>query len=206
MTARQQWTLVLGVVALLGLGLWVATRVLADELFPVTIGSEAPPFRAVTTDGAVADERTLEDYGGRVVLLNIWATWCGPCREEMPSIQALHDEFADDGLAVVAVSVDDPGMEAAIRDFARSYGLSFEILHDATGEIRRVYQTTGVPETFLIGRDGRILRKQIGATDWNSAGNRALVAQLLGVADPAHTPTPGVGGDTTRALPVPTTP
>lgn len=118
-------------------------------------------------------------------------------------MQALHDSFARDGLAVVAVSVDDPGSEAAIRQFAREYGLGFDILHDPEGGIQRLYQTTGVPETFIIDRTGRIVRKQIGATDWNSGGNRALVAGLLGVSDPALGPAGDTAGDTARALPVP---
>lgn len=182
MTVRGQWTVVLAVVALLAAGLWAATRTLGDEIFPVGIGTEAPAFTA--TDVAGADSgatRTLADYEGEVVLLNIWATWCAPCREEMPSIQALHDRYAARGLKVVAVSIDDAKGEQAIRDFAREFGLTFEILHEPTGDIQRAYQTTGVPETFIIGPDGVIQRKQVGHADWDSPANRALVAGLLGV-------------------------
>ncbi|HEX5832167.1 MAG TPA: redoxin domain-containing protein [Gemmatimonadaceae bacterium] len=178
MTARQQWGVVAAVVLLLGGALWAATYVLRDELFQVTVGAQAPAFQAVTLDQP-RRERSISDYRGEVVLLNIWATWCAPCREEMPSIQALHERFAKQGLHVVAVSIDDPGSEAAIRDFAREYGLTFEILHDASGAIQRQYQTTGVPETVVIGRDGTIRKKQIGHADWNSAPNQALVEALL---------------------------
>lgn len=125
-------------------------------------------------------------------------------------MQALHESFADDGLSIVAVSIDDPGSERAIKEFAQEYGLSFDILHNPEGDIRRTYQTTGVPETFLIDASGRIVRKQIGATDWNSSGNRALVAGLLGVTDPAgggggrlRTPPAGVAGDSARSITVP---
>lgn len=183
MTARAQWTVVLAILAVLGGALYAATRLLGNELFPVTIGSDAPEFSAVevTATGTAGPVRTLADYRGDVVLLNIWATWCGPCREEMPSLQKLHERFGGEGLHVVAVSVDDPTASGAIREFAQQYGLTFDLLHDLSGDIQSQYQTTGVPETLVIGRDGRILRKQIGATDWNSAGNRALIAQLLGV-------------------------
>ena len=181
MTLRQQWTLVLAVVGLLGVGVWGATQLLRDEIFPVTIGTRAPDFAAATVMGDAPATRTLADYRGQVVMLNVWATWCPPCREEMPSIQALHERYADDGLKVVAVSIDNPGMEQAIRDFAREFGLTFEILHEPTGAIQRAYQTTGVPETFVIGRDGIIQRKENGHRDWNSPANRALVARLLGV-------------------------
>lgn len=197
MTVRQQWTLVLGVVAVLALGLWTATHFLRDELFPVTIGREAPAFTAVTLDSATVT-KTLADYRGEIVLLNVWATWCGPCREEMPSIEALHQRYGPRGLKVVAVSIDDPGSEQAIRDFAREYGLTFEILHDASGDIARDYQTTGIPETFIIGRDGIIRRKEIGPRDWSSPANRAIIARLLGVpGDTAALP----AGDTARTVP-----
>lgn len=198
MTARRQWAVVLGVVLLLAGGLGVATRLLGDQLFPVAVGSEAPAFSARTLDGAPR-VKTLADYEGRVVLLNIWATWCTPCRAEMPSIQALHEAFGPDGLAVVAVSIDDAGSAEKVRAFAREFGLTFEILHDAPGAIQRAYQTTGVPETLLIGPDGVIRKKVIGATDWNSPPNRALVAHLLGVAAPPAAVPDAPLGDT--ALP-----
>ena len=178
MTARQQWGVVGAIVAMLGAGLWALVHFLGDEMFPVTVGSPAPAFEARTLDPAPAS-RTLADYRGEVVLLNVWATWCLPCRVEMPSLQQLHDEFGPQGLRIVAVSIDDPGMEEAIRSFAREYRLSFEILHEPEARIRRNYQTTGVPETFIIGRDGVIRKKVIGAVDWHSEANRALVRQLL---------------------------
>jgi len=190
MTVRQQWAFVGIVVLILGGGLLAATRYLGDELFPVTVGSKAPDFHANTIDGAPA-AKTLADYKGEIVLLNVWATWCLPCRTEMPSIQALHDRFAARGLKVVAVSVDKPGFDDEIRTFRDQFGLTFEILHDATGNIQRDYQTTGVPETFIIGRDGMIRRKVIAADNWDSPANQALFAQLLGIPASAA----GVGTD-----------
>lgn len=178
MTIRQQWGIVAAVVVLLGGGLATATHLLGDELFPVSVGARAPDFTARTLDTPPVT-KTLADYRGEVVLVNVWATWCGPCRVEMPSLQALHQSFGARGLRIVAVSIDDPGMEHAIRAFVRDYRLTFEILHDAPNAISRQYQTTGVPETFVIGRDGVIRKKVIGAMDWNSQGTRALVAQLL---------------------------
>ena len=95
-------------------------------------------------------------------------------------MQRLHDEFGPRGLKVVAVSIDDAGNEQAIRDFAKEYALTFEILHDPTGGIQKSYQTQGVPETFVIGRDGTIRKKVLGAANWSSDANRALVRSLLG--------------------------
>jgi cytochrome c biogenesis protein CcmG, thiol:disulfide interchange protein DsbE len=179
MTVKQQWGIVLGIVLLLAGGLVAATRYLGDELFPVTVGSKAPDFAAKTL-GAEPRTKTLADYKGDVVLLSIWATWCGPCRVEMPSMQALYRDYGPRGLKIVAVSVDDPGSEEQIRAFAKEYGLTFEILHDPSGEIQRAYKTTGVPENFVIGRDG-VIRKKTFMDRWSSPGNRALVAELLGV-------------------------
>jgi peroxiredoxin len=170
----------------------------------VTVGSAAPDFTARTLD-ASPRTKTLADYKGEVVVLNVWATWCGPCRVEMPSIQALHQALGPKGLKIVAVSVDDPGSEEAIREFAKEYGLTFEILHDPTGKIRAIYQTTGVPETFVIGRDGVIRRKVIAAADWNSPDNRRQLAQLLGVPVPPALDSGLVPNDEARAAAVRTT-
>ena len=114
MTVRQQWSVVLGVIALLAIGLYVATRTMGDELFPVCVGGKAADFKATpllepvypsapnatftTRDlGDNSPPKTLASYKGDVVLLNIWATWCDPCRAEMPSIEKLHREFGPRG-------------------------------------------------------------------------------------------------------------
>lgn len=191
MNTRQQWAVIAAAVALLGGGLWFAATQLGDELFPIKIGGKAPDFTAVTLPqgpgtAAVVPAGTrkgIDDYAGDVVLLNIWATWCAPCRIEMPSMQRLEQRLGPKGLRIVAVSVDDPGMEARITAFAEELGLSFELLYDAPGRIRDIYQTTGVPETFIIGRDGRIRRRIIGADDWSSEANVAFLERLL--AEPA---------------------
>ncbi len=176
MTARQQWTIVGSIVLILGTVLFAATRFLGDELFPVTVGSTAPDFQAVALDGAPV---ALSDYRGDWVLLNIWATWCVPCRTEMPSIQRLHERFERSGLRVVAVSVDAPGAGEAIRSFREEMGLTFDIVHDVTNTVQTAYQSTGVPETFLIDPQGMIRKKVIGDTDWFSPANQMLVAALI---------------------------
>jgi len=144
----------------------------------VSPGSPAPDFRAVTLD-AHPVPKGIADYRGEVVLLNLWATWCGPCEWEMPSIEALHRDFGPKGLKVVAVATDDPGFEQRVRDFVARKGLTFEILSEGTGKIETDYETRGIPATYLIGRDGIIRKRVAGASDWNSPANRALIAQLL---------------------------
>jgi cytochrome c biogenesis protein CcmG/thiol:disulfide interchange protein DsbE len=181
MSARAQWLVVAVVGLVLAAGAVAATRVLRGELAAVAVGSRAPNFSAVTVD-AVPRVRTLADYAGQVVLLNVWATWCAPCRVEMPSMEALHRDFGAKGLRVVAVSIDQIAGPPQIREFARELGLTFEILHDSSQAISRAYQVTGYPQSFVIGRDGTIRRKWIGAENWNSPSNRALVAALLAPA------------------------
>ena len=179
MTHRQQWGIVAGIVLLLAGVLAAGVHLLGDELFPVSVGSEAPPMQASTLAGTKRT-KSLADYKGKVVLLNVWATWCEPCRVEMPSIEKLHRDFGPQGLAVVAVSVDDAGAEDRVREFAKELGITFEILHDPTRATSTSYQITGYPETFIIARDGTIRKKVIGAADWSSAANRALIRELLG--------------------------
>jgi len=178
MTARKQFAAVLAVLGIV-LAIIVAGRqILGDELSPLGLGSDAPQFTAQTLDSLPAT-KTLDDYRGSVVMLNVWATWCLPCRVEMPSMEKLHQAYGDRGLKIVAVSIDDPGTEQLVRDFAKQYSLTFEILHDPTKGISTTYQTTGYPETVILGRDGIIRKKLLGATDWNSPDNRALIERLI---------------------------
>lgn len=178
MTGRQQLGVVAIVLAVIAAGGFAINRALGPELHPMDVGTKAPPFSAQTL-GTPATTKTLASYKGQVVLLNIWATWCEPCRVEMPSIQKLYEDYASRGLRVVAVSIDDPGTDAAIRQFAQDYKLTFEILHDSSKAIENAYQATGVPETAVISRDGTIRKRIIGATDWSSEGNRRLIQELL---------------------------
>jgi peroxiredoxin len=178
MTGRQQLAIAAVVLGVTGAIAFGATHYLRKELFPVELGTKAPNFTAVTLD-SVPKQKTLADYRGQVVLLNVWATWCLPCRVEMPSIQALNKDYGPKGLKVVAVSIDDPGTEATVRAFVRQYGLTFEVLHDPKAAISEAYDVTGYPETFILGKDGVIRKKLMQATDWNSPEARALVDRLL---------------------------
>jgi cytochrome c biogenesis protein CcmG, thiol:disulfide interchange protein DsbE len=180
MTTRQQWLIVAVIVAMVLGGVAVATRFAGDQHKPITAGTRAPEFSALTVVPP-REQRSLASYSGDVVLLNIWATWCTPCRVEMPSIEALHQDFRDKGLKVVAVSVDDAVNADGVRQFAEDLGLTFEILHDSLSAIERSYQIYGYPATFIIGRDGVIRRRHVGADDWNSPPNRELVSRLLGI-------------------------
>ncbi len=179
MTLRQQWLAVAGIVAILGVGLFIGSRLVGTESYQVRVGTEAPGFSAEDVSKIDGSVKTLADYRGKVVLLNIWATWCEPCRREMPSMQAAHIALADRGLAVVAVSVDGPNMEDAIRKFVKDFELTFDVLYDRTEVFRSLYRYTGVPETYVIDRGGTVRRKWIGPDDWNSDENRRFLTLLL---------------------------
>ncbi|HEY0997296.1 MAG TPA: TlpA disulfide reductase family protein [Gemmatimonadaceae bacterium] len=182
MSASRQWVVVGAVTLVLLVLVMVGMRVANPASRPVGVGAKAPPWaaRTITTPHQV---KTGADYEGQVVLLNFWATWCGPCKVEMPSMEALHRDFHDKGLRIVAVSQDDDASDEQLRDFAKSLGVTFEVLYDSTHAMERTWQVTGYPASFVIDKDGEIRRKWLGADDWNSPENRALIAQLLGVKD-----------------------
>jgi peroxiredoxin len=170
--------------ALLGGALVVGVAWLSRGSFePVIAGAPAPAFEVVALDGGPV---TLEPYRGKVVLLNVWATWCAPCLEEMPSMQRLYQEMAGRDFEILAVSVDDAVDGAvpkqALEKFAADLGVTFPILHSppgSPGDIQRLFQTTGVPESFLIGRDGVIYRRISGPTTWDSPQYREQILRLL---------------------------
>ena len=184
MAKSRQWGFVAGVVvvlaALLGAG-WLVR----DRFLPVEVGTRAPGFNARDLQGRPV---SLQELRGQVVLLNIWATWCGPCLDEMPSMERLHRDLGPQGLKIVAVSVDaaqgsvsrsgQPG--GNVGEFARELGLTFTIWHDPSGDIERTYRTTGVPESFVIDRNGVIQKKVIGATEWDTGSHPELIRRLLG--------------------------
>ena len=185
MTTRQQWGVVAVIVLLLGAGLAFAAHTMKDDLFPVDVGTTAPDFRAKVLGST--QTKTLADYKGQVVLLNVWATYCIPCQKEMPSLERLHKTYGDSGLKIVAVEIDPAVSDDSVKTYAKALGISFEILRDTTHKLEQVYQVTGYPETFIIGREGTIRRKWISSDDWSSQGNRALIAQLLGLQTPRPT-------------------
>ncbi len=138
-------------------------------------GYEAADFDLAGLDGT---RRKLSDFRGKVVFLNLWATWCPPCIAEMPSIEALHRRFRDQGLVVLAVSADSNGA-AAVAPVVEELGITFPVLLDPEGTLPPRYGVTGYPETFVIGRDGRVVEHFIGPTDWSSTARFNYFGTLL---------------------------
>jgi peroxiredoxin len=171
----KQWKIVAAVVAVLVLA--VSALTVMAPAASIEINRPAPDFRV--QDLNTGDSVSLnQQYRGSVTLVNIWATWCIPCRAEMPSMQRLYDSLGHRGFKIAAISIDEGGPEEVLA-FARELGLTFDILHDRQGTVSQQYQTTGVPESFLLDRRGILVRRVIGAHDWSSPANRAAVERLL---------------------------
>ena len=139
------------------------------------MGSVSPAFQLLDLEG---NQISLSDYNGKVVLLNFWATWCAPCRVEMPAMESLYQDLNKDGLEVLAISIDPQGM-VVTRPFQEAMGLTFTILHDADFRVGAAYGARTLPMTYLIDRKGIIRQRIFGARDWNGVDARQLIRSLL---------------------------
>lgn len=139
------------------------------------VGHLAPDFVLTTLDGR---EVRLSDYRGHVVFLNFWATWCGPCKVEMPAMERLYRDYRRQGFAILAVSSDPEGA-AVTGPFRDSLGLSFTIAHDPDAVVMRMYGVRTLPHTFLVDRRGVITHQIFGARDWQDPEARDGIQRLL---------------------------
>jgi peroxiredoxin len=127
------------------------------------------------------EEATLAGLRGKVVLLNTWATWCAPCRVEMPDFEAIHQRFQDRGLMVVGVNIDEGAVDERVQRFLDKLGISFTIWRDPRNHFSKRFRVLGVPETLLIDREGMIRHRWSGPIDPSEPENLALLEQALGV-------------------------
>ena len=160
-------SIILIVLAIVGVGIIVLLQSKNSSFNPsgkplLGKGVPAPNFTFPGRDGKKVN---LADYKGKVVLLNIWATWCAPCVAEMPSMEKLYQELKDEGFEILAVSVDESGAET-VNPFMKKHKLGFPVLLDTKGDIKTLYQATGIPESFIIDGEGIIVEKIIGPRDW----------------------------------------
>ena len=144
-----------------------------EKLTPVIEGSPAPAFSLKDLEGR---EVNLADLQGKVVLLNFWATWCPPCREEIPSMMRLNQAMAGRPFQMLAVSQDEGGREA-VAAFFRKSGTTLPTLLDPGQAVGKRYGLTGVPETFIIDKKGVILKKVVGAMDWSAPNVVSFLAE-----------------------------
>ncbi|HID54487.1 MAG TPA: TlpA family protein disulfide reductase [Anaerolineae bacterium] len=176
----RRWTAVLIIVGILGIG-WIGLTAVPSAattggLIPSPrAGFLAPDFTLETTAG---EQITLSDLRGQVVVINLWTSWCPPCRAEMPAIESVYQANKDDGLEVLAVNStfqDDP--EAAAQ-FARDFGLTFPILLDMDGAVSRRYQLQALPTTFFVDRQG-VIREVVPGGPMKESLIQSKVADLL---------------------------
>jgi len=145
---------------------------------PLAVGKAAPDFALTDLNDKPIK---LSDYRGRVVFLNFWATWCAPCREEMPSMEVLFKNFEKDGLVILAVSIDRVTTTKDIPPFVKGMNLTFPVLIDSWGKTDKPYKRMGVPETFIIDQEGVIREIVIGPKDWTRIDNLKTLTTLLNV-------------------------
>lgn len=179
-TLRRHWTLFSFTLLALAAG-WIAFTAFRAQ--PTTAGLIpsphegflAPDFSLDSLDG---ESVQLSQLRGQVVLINLWTTWCPPCRKEMPAIQRLHDKYAEKGLTILSVNATNQDSRASAEEYIRESGLTFTVLMDVDGSVSRAYQLQALPTTFFIDRDG-IIRKVVVGGPIPEAMLLSEVAQLL---------------------------
>jgi len=140
-----------------------------------SVGYLAPDFSLRNLKG---NYESLDSYRGQVVVLNFWATWCAPCRVEMPSFEKLYRRYRSEGVAVLAVTLDK-NAGPKIKSFVDEYELSFPILLDEKGEVERLYPSMTIPFTYVIDREGRVVARVDGAKNWESNETFEAIEYLL---------------------------
>ncbi len=139
------------------------------------VGFKAPGFTARNLKGHRVQ---LADHRGQVVILNLWATWCGPCRVEMPGLENLYRRYRSEGLEILAVSIDK-GHADKVQKFTDEYQLSFPILLDTDGEVEGLYNTFTIPTTYVIDKHGMVVAEVDGAKNWESEETFQALEYLL---------------------------
>lgn len=140
------------------------------------VGSQVPALESRTLRG---DSTTLASLRGSPVLLNVWATWCHPCRDEIPVLEALHKRHSGAGLRVVGVSIDDDGRRQDVRAFAERYGITYDVWLDPDQRVMPAFSVIGVPTTFLVDGDGRLVWRKTGEVKAGDAGLDAALDSVL---------------------------
>ena len=135
----------------------------------------APGFSLENLNGK---KEGLKDYRGKVVFLNFWATWCGPCKEEMRSMEAVCQQFKEKKFVFLTISVDYEGKEI-VKNFIEKSGYTFPVLLDSKSEILDRYDVKRIPTTFIIDRTGRLVGKATGPRDWSCPETIAIIESLL---------------------------
>jgi len=173
--ARRRLIVILGGIAILMFAFGVVW-LQSSKYEPLVVGMTAPDFSLPDLQGKT---QRLSDYRGKVVFLNFWATWCKPCKEEMPSMQVLWENLKNQDFMLLAVSMDRVTTTKDIPSFVESLKLSFPILTDSWGQTDKRYKLMGVPESYIIDQNGVLREKVIGPRDWTRPESIETIVQLL---------------------------
>lgn len=139
--------------------------------------NDSSPTRDFTLPDQAGNKLSLKDFRGKLLMLNFWASWCAPCREEMPAIERLYQEFQNKGFVILGVNVRDKREDALA--FIKEFKVTYPVVFDPTGRWLLAYGAWGLPNTYLIGPQGEGLARTSGHADWYSPGARALIQALL---------------------------
>lgn len=140
-----------------------------------SIGEQARDFTFADLEGK--DVTLSNFYGKKVVFVNVWATWCPSCKEELPTMQRLYEKFRGDNFEILAVSIDAAGAKA-VAPYMKKHRYTFPALLDTSGSIQLLYGTTGVPESFIIDKKGKVAFVEIGPGDWTDPERQSLIRGL----------------------------
>ena len=160
---------------------------------PALAGGKAPDFSVRDVDGRTV---SLSDHSDKVVVISFWATWCTPCKAEMPHLQAMYDQYKDQGFVVLSVSVDEARNEPQVKAMARAGSYTFPVLLDQDASVVTLYNPRkSVPFSVVIDRDGNIHTTHEGYSPGDEAKLKAEVEALLGVGDAPDTASTSTGGE-----------
>ena len=152
-----------------------------DDLFskirinPIRGDKRVPDFFLKDLTGKKVE---IKQYKGKIIFLNFWATWCGPCKEEMPSLEVLHRQFKGENFVLMTISVDYEGL-IPVREFLNKQRYTFPVLLDPNGEVLDLFEVKGIPTTFIIDKRGRVIGRAIGPRDWKSPEVFSLIKLLI---------------------------
>ena len=170
-------------------GRWLIALMLVAAVISACAEDQAAPDYAARPLGG-HDKVSLASFRGQVILVNTWATWCSPCRKEMPAFETLYRQYQDQGLQIVGVNIDEGQADSEVERYVASLGISFPIWRDPENRFAKRFRVLGVPKTFLIDRAGLIARQWRGRMDPNASDNVRSIQAVLGVraadAEPAR--------------------
>ncbi|MCP5081021.1 MAG: TlpA family protein disulfide reductase [Alphaproteobacteria bacterium] len=158
----------------------ISKALVTGQMKNFVLKADLPALPEVPFRDGENKEMKLSDWKGRVVMLNLWATWCAPCRHEMPSINRLQEEFGSDQFEVVALSVDRKGLEASAKFLKETKASALKLYVDKTSDALQTLGVIGLPATFLIDREGREIGRLLGPAEWDSDEAKALIKAALG--------------------------